>query len=850
MYEDSWYSFVPESTKKAPASSSSGGHKRRPSLLQQPNGPSEPIKPLDELLEKPEEDEGPAVAEVLQRSKSCSNLRGLEGTRQKKEIFKVGLAKKDKTWEALQICGHESRPNVLPERPWDALDDQLAESSIEEYTYRHPQPFYRSNSEGNADTSLFPRLYMDQLTLTQRHLDSLISGTNDSLKILASLSDSFRVVEEQTSTFQAQCQDLLSEQKRLQKVADDVGTDLHYYAYLDTVARRLNAPGATRLAEDEGFSEILDNLDQCVEFMQSNPEYRDSESYQARYQSLLTKALHLLETAFSSTLEKVSSDLAGQIASTTSDSARHALAYGRFSDLLLESSRSLIPNLHRTFRRVYHEYGAPSPLQNINRDMYLDTAQNLVNSLLSVRDRDLKPIVVHDLESLKAEATRTSPETATRNFLKQSFERAWNEFGLFKKIFGVEPHFNNDPEAAFQLLKSHQRQLVNIGNLGPMASQTQQVLQTAGLNGICVVVGWLTDEYLMIDPADEDEDAMSEFGVVCQELTARLLSENLWSFTDAAFEAEIAKMARAPVVADATLLKPQGNAYPMITKAVELLSLFDGCMPKERCQKSSPIIFRLIQTSISALQKAESRLRSQFNPRAPSSAAHSTDPDLFMVKNLLVLKNSLVSLEIGDARDSAGGAAQGGMLGGLSGSSLQHFGQIWDALTPATTNLIGWVGSFLPGWKRRDSSASFNSAAPPLVRPGSSASSMSHGHGHGHGHGHAAGWIGAGASGGHTHQQDASEILDELLRKSIIAFTQRWGQKMHEARVSGGKKGSGVGGPAQVGLEKELDQVLGVVFSTQPEVSAKLKEAIDDSVKALATGKGTFTGTVAASTAK
>lgn len=38
MYEDSWYNFVPEITgKKSHASSQGHGHRRRESLLQQPN---------------------------------------------------------------------------------------------------------------------------------------------------------------------------------------------------------------------------------------------------------------------------------------------------------------------------------------------------------------------------------------------------------------------------------------------------------------------------------------------------------------------------------------------------------------------------------------------------------------------------------------------------------------------------------------------------------------------------------------------------------------------------------------------------------------------------------------------
>lgn len=103
--------------------------------------------------------------------------------------------------------------------------------------------------------------------MTERHLDGLIDDANGALQLLSSLADSFRTVEEQTTSFQSQCNDLLSEQRRLEKLADEVGTDLYYYAYADSVTRRLNAIGASRLVDDEGFGEILSNLDACIAFM-------------------------------------------------------------------------------------------------------------------------------------------------------------------------------------------------------------------------------------------------------------------------------------------------------------------------------------------------------------------------------------------------------------------------------------------------------------------------------------------------------------------------------------------------------------------------------------------------------
>lgn len=74
-------------------------------------------------------------------------------------------------------------------------------------------------------------------------------------------------MEAQTIAFQAQCEDVLAEQKRLKLLSDEVGTGLKYYAYLEPVTRRLNAPGASSAIGDDGFLEILTNLDACITYL-------------------------------------------------------------------------------------------------------------------------------------------------------------------------------------------------------------------------------------------------------------------------------------------------------------------------------------------------------------------------------------------------------------------------------------------------------------------------------------------------------------------------------------------------------------------------------------------------------
>jgi conserved oligomeric Golgi complex subunit 3 len=117
------------------------------------------------------------------------------------------------------------------------------------------------------------RLYRDQLALSERHLDNLLSDTTSALDLLAGLSQSFKTVESETTAFQAQCEDLLAEQKRIRDLADEVGTDLQYYAYLEPLTRRLNAPGAGRLVRSDDFLDMLLNLNTCIDFMDQHVSF-------------------------------------------------------------------------------------------------------------------------------------------------------------------------------------------------------------------------------------------------------------------------------------------------------------------------------------------------------------------------------------------------------------------------------------------------------------------------------------------------------------------------------------------------------------------------------------------------
>jgi hypothetical protein len=495
----------------------------------------------------------------------------------------------------------------------------------------------------------------------------------------------------------------------------------------------------------------------------------------ARYSALLVKALHLLDHGFTNQLEKVSQEIGRQMAAAKSESARHALAYGRFEEMIGES-HFLLLNIQQVVRHAFDQFGRPMDSSS-TLSTYSTAAANMFRTYFTTRDRDLKAAAQQDQEEYRKEAKSLSVETASRNCIKQTFERLYSEESLFVKVFNMEPVWNTSQDSAFQLIKTIHTTIPHPGNLAPLATQLQAVLQTGSLQATCSVVGWLASEYSITESDDDD----SPFFRKCREYAARLLVEHLWPFTDTAFETETTKSITKATVQDSSLkIGPvvggvaSSNAHPLVKRATELLAMFDQAMPKERsvssnqlwwhvtlltlCQsKNSSVVFKIVRETIQVLQKAESRIK---------SLKTDTDPDLFMVKNLLIIKNELISLEIGDIRSHT--------------ESMQHFGQMWDTLSPQK-----WVGLF-----NNIIGGSLWSRGPPSV----TAKTLT--------------------------VEDMNEQLDELLRQSIYAFTKRWGTRINESQ---NRK---VGTKPIAKVEAELENMLQTAFSNQPEVIVKLHEAI------------------------
>ncbi|KAE9369624.1 Sec34-domain-containing protein [Stipitochalara longipes BDJ] len=647
MYEDSWYSYVPDSHKKEDVSAHGTKHRRKESLLKQTNGGSQTPDPSDPIMELFEETSGlksPPQATLARRAKSYSDFYEVAIDYLKKET------KHSKPKDILEIF--DSKTDKVPfGLKFEDLEDDLLDASQEEY-----------------------QLYRDQLALSERHLGSLLSDTASALDLLASLSESFKTVESETTAFQAQCEDLLDEQKRLRDLADEVGTDLQYYAYLEPLTRRLNAPGAGRIVRSDDFLDMLRNLNTCIDFMEEHPNYRDSTIYKTRYTTLLERALNLVQMDFSSALKEVSDDVGKQLrAKEHNETAEYVLLYGKFEQILDDRG----PQLKRLLQTQEFAFGHEKDKRD--RHSYFEQYHSLYSQIAQIylKSRDqVGPVVLKNLR--KFAGTDSIPEvdfeTLGRRSVQYVLDTCHNEQSLMTRFFNSGPLLLEYPsmiplnKAAKYAERLEENVLSHLANLNTFLAPH---LGHADLPRICKLVDWLETTYMPSNDEDSDADQPEDDR---RWIAQVLLSKYLWPTLDSLFikaageiehfkpsqedlrfttkyiplAGERKKSSNAQSAAEKsedpdTPTPTVLNAYPTVQTAVKLLVMYnEGSYDRPR---NGDVLYDIVHQTTESLQKAATVIKRN---------SVIMDAQLFLIKNLMLIENLFMTHEIPDSvRQSA-----------------------------------------------------------------------------------------------------------------------------------------------------------------------------------------------------
>ena len=328
------------------------------------------LKAADGLLNGGQLDDpqnGPPTATLARRAKSYSDFYDIVRAYVRKEQLE------EKKHKRAQLKKKEEWRDESEFAAWySGVKSELEDAAHEEY-----------------------QAYRDQLRLAESHLDRLLASADSTLDVLQSLGKSFNAVDKQTTAFQAQCEDILNDQKRTTKLANAIGENVQYYTYLDPIQRRLNAPGAANLVRRKEFTEMLSNLDVCLDYMEGHPNQKESAAYRSRYRMLLTRALTLTRNAFTSTLRDVSADVSKRIAERQlNDTTMSALLYAKF--------RVGAPEMKALGLEIQKRAGPPPNAEPGQEGEYQSLMNELYQNYSSTRWKLLSPIISKKMADIAA----------------------------------------------------------------------------------------------------------------------------------------------------------------------------------------------------------------------------------------------------------------------------------------------------------------------------------------------------------------------------------------------------------------------------------------------------------------
>ena len=482
---------------------------------------------------------------------------------------------------------------------------------------------------------------------------------------------SFKAVDAQTSTFQRKSEGLLTEQKRSEKHADEIKDNLRYYEPLERITRRLNAPSAQRLVRGKEFSEMLVQLDECIDYMQTHPKQKEAETYRSRYKVLLTRALTLVRSQFIGAVRETAAEVAKRIADRQlNDTTMSALLYAKF--------RVGAAEMKELGLEIQKRANPPADADPEVEGEYQSLMNELHTSFAASRGRLIIPLVRKRLSDI-AQAPSTSRDLIAfarasisyiRGICLDEFE-LWGEWfhgqrGLYDFLEAIcEPLYDclrpliihenklpklcqlcsllqtrymNDPEEEAELLDLTQLDFAILVKPILEDTQTRLVFRTQAI---------LQDEIQNFKPRSEDLDYPSRTGL--SKLSASKSSRVPTSGRRKSYTEPATPLPKEPEVVDedvdsadeseaAWTIRDSSaamqNCYPTLSKAIKLLSRI------YRLVNSSvfdDLAHQIVHQTTLSLHSAAVRI---------SSKVTSADGQLFLLRHLLLLKSQIVAFDI------------------------------------------------------------------------------------------------------------------------------------------------------------------------------------------------------------
>ncbi|KAG2699275.1 hypothetical protein I3843_07G184700 [Carya illinoinensis] len=166
--------------------------------------------------------------------------------------------------------------------------------------------------------------YVTTLTERIQTCDGLLGQVDDTLALFDELQLQHQAVATKTKTLHDACDRLVMEKQRLIEFAEALRSKLKYFDELENISSNFYSPNMN--VGNENFVPLLKRLDECISYVESNPEYLESSVYLLKFRQLQSRALGMIRSHVLSVLKSASSQV--QAAIRSSGSGKTAVSEG------------------------------------------------------------------------------------------------------------------------------------------------------------------------------------------------------------------------------------------------------------------------------------------------------------------------------------------------------------------------------------------------------------------------------------------------------------------------------------------------------------------------------------------
>ncbi|KAF9674221.1 hypothetical protein SADUNF_Sadunf10G0105000 [Salix dunnii] len=199
--------------------------------------------------------------------------------------------------------------------------------------------------------------YVNNLTEHIETCDDILRQVDETLDFFNELQLQHQAVATKTKTLHDACDRLVVEKQRLIEFAEAVHSKLHYFDELENLNNNFYASNTN--VGNEKFLPLLKRLDECISYVESNPQYAESSVYLLKFRQLQSRALGMIRTHVLSVLKNASSQVqhairsAGGSKTSISEGVEASVIYVRFKAASTELKPILEEIESRSSRKEY-----------------------------------------------------------------------------------------------------------------------------------------------------------------------------------------------------------------------------------------------------------------------------------------------------------------------------------------------------------------------------------------------------------------------------------------------------------------------------------------------------------------